>query len=73
MLDDSAAAANETAYKAKAPKAAARGRLVSDSALGILTARMHVSRVGQMAPYGDSLAVSSETKESLEQTVRERA
>jgi Protein of unknown function (DUF2934) len=72
-LDDSTEAADETAYKAKALEAAAHGRLVSDSELGTLTARMHVSRGGQMAPYGDNLAGDSETKASLEQTVRERA
>jgi hypothetical protein len=34
---------------------------------------MHISRGGQMAPYGDDLAGGSETRASLEQTVRERA
>jgi hypothetical protein len=34
---------------------------------------MHISRSGQMAPYGDDLASTSETKASLAQTVRERA
>jgi hypothetical protein len=34
---------------------------------------MRVSRGGQMAPYGDDLSGSSETKTGLEQAVRERA
>jgi hypothetical protein len=72
-LDDLAEAADEAAYEAKALEAAAHGRLVPDSELGTLTARIHVSRGGQMAPYGDNLAGNSETKASLEQTVRERA
>jgi hypothetical protein len=66
-------AADDAAYEAKALQAAAHGRLVSDAELGSLTARMHVSRGGQMAPYDDNLAGGSETKVSLEQTVRERA
>ncbi|MGY6157438.1 DUF2934 domain-containing protein [Paraburkholderia graminis] len=64
---------DDAAYKAKALEAAGHGRLVSDAELGSLTARMHVSRGGQMAPYGDDLRASSETKAGLEQTVRERA
>jgi hypothetical protein len=34
---------------------------------------MHVSRGGQMAPYGHDRPGRSETKADLEQTVRERA
>jgi hypothetical protein len=34
---------------------------------------MHISRGGQMAPYGDELPNTSETKTGLEQSVRERA
>lgn len=65
--------ADDAAYEAKALAAAAHGRLVSDAELGSLTARMHVGRGGQMAPYGDELGSSSETKAGLEQIVRERA
>lgn len=63
----------DAAYEAKALEAAAHGRLVSDAELRSLSARIHVSRGGQMAPYGDNVAGSSETKSGLEQSVRERA
>jgi len=65
--------ADEVKYKAKALEAAANDQLVPDTLLGSLTARMHVGRGGQMAPYGDDLAGSSQTKIALEQVVRERA
>jgi hypothetical protein len=64
---------DEAAYEAKALEAAANGRLVSDAELGSLSARIHIGRGGQMAPYGDDVASSSETKSGLEQSVRERA
>ncbi|MFM0557384.1 DUF2934 domain-containing protein [Paraburkholderia sediminicola] len=71
--EDSGEATDDAAYEAKALKAAAHGRLVPDAELGSLNTRLHVSRGGQMAPYGDALSSGSETKAGLEQTVRERA
>jgi hypothetical protein len=65
--------ANDRLYEAKALEAAAHGRLVADSEIGRLKARLHISRSGQMSPYGDHLERSSETKDGLEQSVRERA
>jgi hypothetical protein len=65
--------ANDSLYEAKALEAAAHGRLVADREVERLTARLHVSRSGQMSPYGDDLERSSETKSGLEQSVRERA
>ena len=64
---------DDAAYEAKALEAAAHGRLVSDAELRSLSARIHIGRGGQMAPYGDDVASSSETKSGLEQSVRERA
>ncbi|WP_035547917.1 DUF2934 domain-containing protein [Burkholderia sp. 9120] len=64
---------DDAAYEAKALEAAAHGRLVSDAELQSLSARIHIGRGGQMAPYGDDVASSSETKLGLEQSVRERA
>lgn len=64
---------DDVKYIAKALEAASHGQLVPDAHLGSLTARMHISRSGQMAPYGDNLAGNSETKAGLEQAVRERA
>jgi hypothetical protein len=54
-------------------EAAAHAQLVPDAELKSLTARMHISRGGALAPYGDNRDTSSETRETLEQAVRERA
>jgi hypothetical protein len=72
-LGDLDNAAPDAEYEAKALEAAAHGRLVPDAELGRLTARIHIGRGGQMAPYGDVVEQSSETKLGLEQAVRERA
>ena len=72
-LGQSGNESNDSAYETKALEAAAHGRLVPDAQLASLSSRIHVSRGGQMAPYGDSVASSSETQSALEQAVRERA
>ena len=64
---------DDAAYEMKALEAAANGRLVPDTELGRLTARIHISRGGQMSSYGDNVQSNSETKLGLEQAVRERA
>lgn len=73
ILGELGNAANESEYLAKALEAAASGRLVPDSDLVSLTARMHIARSGQMAAYGDDIDCDSETKVALEQEVRKRA
>jgi Protein of unknown function (DUF2934) len=60
-------------YEEKALKAAAHAQLVPDADLKNLTTRMHVSRSGTMTPQGDKLQVLSQTKQALDQEVRERA
>lgn len=65
--------AEDRLYEWKALDAAAYGRLVPDDEIASLTARLHVSRGGQMSPYGDELEQSSETEMGLEQSDRERA
>jgi hypothetical protein len=60
-------------HKAKALEAAAHGRLVPNVDLESLTAAMHVGRSGPMEPFGDNVAVNSQTKAGLERVVRERA
>jgi hypothetical protein len=72
-LDDGENVPNDAAYETKALEAAANARLIPDVDLHGLTARIHVSRGGQMEPYGDKLNSNSETKVALEQMVRERA
>jgi hypothetical protein len=66
-------AATDSDYEKKALDAARHGQLVPDSELEGLTARMHVSRGGQMQPFGDAVASDSETKAGLEEEVRKRA
>jgi hypothetical protein len=65
--------ADDAAYGAKALEAAAHGRLVPNNDLQSLTAKIHVSRSGQMSSYGDNVQGDSETKVGLEQAIRERA
>lgn len=72
-LEDSSQAGDDSAYIAKALEAAGYGGLVSNSELGGLSGRIHVARGGQMAAYGDEVDGASETKISLEQSIRERA
>lgn len=60
-------------FQDKALVAAACAHLVADENFSELTTRMHVSRKGRLAPYGDSLDIYSETRSRLHQHVRERA
>ncbi len=69
----SASATDEEAFKQKALEAAANVKLVPNKELESLNAKMHVSRGGQLTPYGDSHGVLAETKAGLDQVVRERA
>jgi hypothetical protein len=63
----------DTVYEAKALSAAGHARLVPNAELEDLTAKMHVSRRGPLAPYGDDRHILAETKTGLDQIVRERA
>ncbi len=63
----------DEAFKEKALEAAANAHLVPNEELGSLNAKMHISRGGQLTPYGDSHGVLAETKAGLDQVVRERA
>jgi hypothetical protein len=47
--------------------------LVPNEELDNLNAKMHISRGGQLTPYGDPHGVVAETKPGLDQVVRERA
>ncbi len=64
---------DERDYEAKALEAARHGQLVPDDELCLLTARMHISRGGQLQPFGDDVDCNSETKEGLKEEVRQRA
>ena len=61
------------AFKEKALEAAGNAKLVANEELESLNAKMHVSRGGQLTPYGDSHGVLAATKAGLDQVVRERA
>jgi hypothetical protein len=69
----SAPAAEEEAFTEKASEAAGNAKLVPIEELESLNAKMHVSRGGQLTPYGDPHGVLAETKAGLDQVVRERA
>jgi hypothetical protein len=63
----------EEAFKQKALEAAGHAKLVPNEELESLNAKMHVSRGGQLTPYGDPHGVLAETKAGLDQFVRDRA
>jgi hypothetical protein len=69
----SAPAVEEEAFKEKALEAAGNAKLVPNEELESLNAKMHVSRGGQLTPFGDPHGVLAETKAGLDQVVRERA
>jgi Protein of unknown function (DUF2934) len=66
-------AKEEDAFKDKALEAAAHAKLVPNEELEHLQANMHVSRGGQLTPFGDPHGVLAETKAGLDQVVHERA
>jgi len=63
----------DDAFKQKALEAAANSHLVPDDELDLLEATMHISRSGPLQPCEDRLGVMAETKEGLEQIVRDHA
>lgn len=66
-------APKDAEYEEKASRAAARAQLVPNAELKSLTTKMHVDRGGALAPYGDGGDALSQTKEGIDQAVRERA
>ena len=68
-----APATEEEPFMEKALEAAANAKLVPNEELESLNAKMHISRGGQLTPYGDPHGVLAETKAGLDQVVRERA
>ncbi len=69
----SASPTEEEPFKQKALEAAANAKLVPNEELESLEAKIHVDRGGQLTPFGDPHGVLAETKEGLDQVVRERA
>ncbi len=66
-VEDTASAPQE------ALKIATDLRLVPEEEEGGLRARVHVSRGGQLAPFGDALVTRQQSKERTEQHVRTHA
>jgi hypothetical protein len=69
----SAPVVEEEAFKRRRLEAAGNAKLVPNEELESLNAKMHVSRGGQLTPYGDPHGALAETKAGLNQVVRERA
>ena len=63
----------DDAFKKKALEAAAHAKVVPNEELETLSARMHFDRGGALQPNPDPLGVLAETKEGLDQVVRQRA
>jgi len=72
-ITDADAKPEEEAFKRKALEAAGHAKLVPKEELASLQAQVHVGRRGLLTPYGDRHGVLAETKEGLDQVVRERA
>ena len=72
MIDGSDVPPDEDCL-ARALKLAAHAQLAPDGDVETLTARMHVSRGGPLAPYGDDGHILEGTIQGLEKVVRERA
>ena len=66
-------ALEDTKFEQKAATAAAYAQLVPADEHKELKTKMHVGRGGSVSPYGDPAGVMAETKEGLEQAVRECA
>ena len=64
---------SDVQYEKKALEAAAYEKLVPNTEIHGLTARMHISRSGPLEPYGDNRHALVQTKQSLDQIVRDRA
>jgi hypothetical protein len=72
-ISDREAEAGEDGFKNKALEAAANAKVVPNKELETLSATMHISRSGPLELDRDPLGVLAETKEGLDQVVRESA
>ena len=72
QIDDDAAA-KEVDFEQEALKAAVAAEIVPPAEAPTPKARPHVSRGGQLMPYGDALQTKTEQKMRLEDQIREHA
>ncbi len=72
-VKDAEPALNDVVFQEKAAKAAGYALLVPDTDVDSLHTRIHVTRGGQLSPFGDDRGPLCETKAGLTQLVRERA
>jgi hypothetical protein len=70
---DHDAPAKEGDFEQEALKAAVAAEIVPPAEAPTLKARPHVSRGGQLMPYGDALQTKTEQKMRLEDQIREHA
>jgi hypothetical protein len=73
VVAKSSDAISDEDYIAKALKLAAHSPLLPDGDVHTLTGKMHVSRGGPLAPYGDDRHILEGTMQGLENVLRERA
>ncbi len=64
---------DDTVFSDRALTAAVFDRLAPDPSSDSLEARMHVSRGGRLAPFGDERGPLAETKHGLKEVVRQLA
>jgi hypothetical protein len=67
------ASKNDVAFSDKALTAAVFDQLVPDPSSDALQARMHVSRGGRLAPFGDERGPLAETRHGLNEVARQLA
>ena len=73
MVKNPESAARDAESLQEALKVAGHLHLVPDDKLDTLQARVHVSRGGQLTPFGDVMQVRQQVQERAEQRVRTRA
>ena len=72
-VEDQDSASKDTECVQEALKVAADLHLVPEAEMDGLHARIHVSRGGQLTPFGDVLEVRRQSQERAEQRIRTRA
>lgn len=63
----------DTDFTQEALKIAVAKDIVPEAEADLLRARLHVSRGGQLAPYGDALQVKCDQEKRFQQRIRDRA
>jgi hypothetical protein len=72
-IESAVAPPREADFEQEAVRAAIAAEIVPPTEVKKLKTRLHVSRGGQLAPYGDALQTQNEQRMRLEQRIRECA